>query len=165
MTTVRVARGLLALLAAALLLPAAAPAAGSADPGQVKSNATLPDIEDEVMCTICGTALQLANSPQANRERAFINELIARGKTKDQIKDALVAEYGAAVLAVPKAEGFDLAAYLVPIAGVLLAMIAIGLAARGWRRSGAGAEAARPEGAIDPADDERLRADLRRYEG
>ena len=32
------------------------------------------------MCTICGTTLQLSNSPQAERERVFINELIAAGQ-------------------------------------------------------------------------------------
>ena len=160
MRRVALALALLALLP----LPATAMAAAPPDSDQVKANATLPDIEDEVMCTICGTALQLANSPQAERERAFINELIAEGKTKDQIKDALVDEYGPEVLAVPKAEGFDLAAYLLPIAGVLIALVAIGLAARRWRRSGGGPGASAPADEIDPGDDERLRADLRRYE-
>jgi len=69
---------LVAAITCAALLPAAAAAA----------NASLPDIEDEVMCTICGTTLQLSDSPQAERERVFINELIAKGKTKDEIKAA-----------------------------------------------------------------------------
>ena len=68
---------------------------------------TLPDIEDEVMCPTCRTALNVANSPQADEERAFIRSLIAQGKSKEQIKEALAAEYGRAALAVPKAEGFD----------------------------------------------------------
>jgi cytochrome c-type biogenesis protein CcmH len=161
---VRLLRVPIAALAAVLLLGSPlALADGPADPGEVKSNATLPDIEDEVMCTICGTALQLANSPQANRERAFINDLIAKGKTKDEIKDALVDEYGPAVLAVPDAEGFDLAAFVVPVGGVLIALLLIGLAARRWRRSAAASPA--PVAALDADDDERLSADLRRYEG
>ena len=156
-------RALLAALLALFLLaaPAAAIADGVADPGEVRSNATLPDIEDEVMCTVCGTALQLSEAPQANRERAFINDLIAQGKTKDEIKDALVAEYGPAVLAVPEADGFDLTVFVLPIAGVLVAVVLIGLAARRWRRSGPPPSG--PVEASDPGDDERLEADLRRY--
>ncbi len=63
-----------------LLLPAAATAQANPEP-----QASLPDIEDEVMCTICGTALQLSDSPQAERERAFINDLIGEGE--DQGRD------------------------------------------------------------------------------
>ena len=40
--------------------------------------------------------------------------LIAEGKTKDEVKDALVAEYGENVLAVPGNDGFGLAAWLFP---------------------------------------------------
>jgi cytochrome c-type biogenesis protein CcmH/NrfF len=158
------ARSLVAALVALLLLsPAVAEAQRAGGNDRVEANATLPDIEDEVMCTICGTSLQLANSPQAERERAFINRLIAQGKTKDEIKDALVAEYGADVLATPDAEGFDLAVYVLPIAGVLAALVLIGLAARRWRRTAAASPA--PAATLDPDDEERLDDDLRRYDG
>ena len=75
---------------------------------------TVHDIEDEVMCPVCGTLLELADSPQAKREKVFVAKLVAAGKTKAEIKDALVAQYGQSVLALPKASGFDLSAYLVP---------------------------------------------------
>ena len=56
---------------------------------------TLPDVEDEVMCPVCGTTLELASdSPQAIDEREQIRELIALGLTKEEIKDELVAEFG-----------------------------------------------------------------------
>jgi cytochrome c-type biogenesis protein CcmH len=129
------------------------------------ASASLPDLEDEVMCTICGTTLQLANSPQAERERALINSLIAEGKDKDQIKDALVAEYGPAVLAVPDASGFGLTAFIVPILGIAIALIAIALAARRWRRARRETVAAEPPpAALSASDEERLRVDLGRYE-
>ncbi len=146
---------LAAILAALALLPAAAHA----------TPASLPDIEDEVMCTICGTTLQLSSAPQAERERAFIKELIEQGKSKEQIKAALVAEYGENVLAVPEASGFGLAAFIVPIAGVLIALVAVGLAARRWRRAreadGPPPAAAAPAASSD--ESERLDSDLDRY--
>jgi cytochrome c-type biogenesis protein CcmH len=154
----RVALLSVAAIAFAALLPAAAPAA----------NASLPDIEDEVMCTICGTTLQLSSSPQAERERVFINELIAKGKTKDEIKAALVDEYGPEVLAVPGDDGFDLiGGWILPVVAVLAGATLVGFAARRWRRDqrrdeAVAAPTAGPE--PDPADEKRLSDDLRRYE-
>jgi cytochrome c-type biogenesis protein CcmH len=144
-----------AILALLALMPAGASAAA----------ASLPDIEDEVMCTICGTTLQLSSSPQAERERDFINRLIAQGEDKDEIKQALVAEYGENVLAVPEASGFGLAAFIVPIAGVLIALVLVGLAARRWRhaRDSNAPGAGPPPPAASDAESERLDSDLGRY--
>ena len=88
---------LAALVAAIGVGLLALPGASGASP-----RASLPDIEDEVMCPICGTLLELSSSPQAERERAFIRREIAKGRSKQQIEDTLVAEYGNEVLAVPK---------------------------------------------------------------
>jgi cytochrome c-type biogenesis protein CcmH len=148
---------ILASLALAVVAVAASPA-WAAEP-----RASLTDIEDEVMCPICGTPLSLAAAPQAERERAFIRRLIDRGQTKDEIKDALVREYGDEVLATPDSGGFDLAAWLVPAGGLLLAAIALVIGVRQWRRRGADREPAAAD-ELDPADSERLRSDLARYD-
>ena len=89
-----------------LLALALAPAAFAAEP-----KTTLPDVEDEVMCVECGTALNVSTSPVADREREFIRRRIAEGMSKPEIKAALVEEYGAKVLAVPEGGGFDVAAW------------------------------------------------------
>lgn len=89
--------------------------------------ASLPDIEDEVMCVSCNVALNVAESPQAYREREFIRVLVEQGLTKDQIKARLVDEYGKDVLAMPESDdGIGLAALLVPIV-VVLGLIAAAL--------------------------------------
>jgi cytochrome c-type biogenesis protein CcmH len=152
-----------ALAMVALAVPTAA--ATAAEP-----RASLPDIEDEVMCIVCGVSLELATeAPQAIQEREFIRGLIAQGLTKDEIKDRLVDEFGSEVLAVPGNSGFDLAAWLVPGIAIVFAGGAIFVALRRWRRAGttpdgggsAGPEAAEPEAV---ADRERLDADLARYD-
>src|SRR4051794_41505564 len=114
----RVAAAALAI-AAMLLLPTAALASSAVrvDPQQPKT--TLPDVEDEVMCPVCGTALNLSFSPQADRERAFIQREINEGKTKEQIKDDLVEQYGTNVLAEPPKSGFDLTAWRVSGVAIL----------------------------------------------
>jgi cytochrome c-type biogenesis protein CcmH len=124
--------------------------------------ASLPDIEDEVMCLECGTPLNLSNAPVADRERAFIRREIARGRTKEQIKDALVDRFGPAVLAEPEDEGFGLAAYVVPVLLALLALLGVFAAARRWRRRPA-REATAPR-RPDPADEQRLERELAAYD-
>lgn len=149
----------LGLLAAALLAASAAPAAAAVP--QVEQN----EIEGEVMCPVCGTLLELAESPQALRQKAFVARLIADGRSKDEIKDALVAEYGEEVLALPSGDGFNLSAYLVPIVAFLLAAVALAFGVRRWRRDGgdSGSAGAGPTGPSE-ADSKRLDADLSRYD-
>ena len=160
--------GLAAIAAAAMLvLPAAALGSSAVVVNPQQPKTTLPDVEDEVMCPICGTALNLSFSPQADRERAFIRREIAAGKTKEEIKDDLVAQYGTEVLAEPRKSGFDLTAWLVPGLAILIVAVAIAIGLRRWRRAGRShdreADAA-PDEALDPAERERLDSDLARYD-
>jgi cytochrome c-type biogenesis protein CcmH/NrfF len=122
--------------------------------------ASLPDIEDEVMCVECGTVLSVSDSPVANQERAFIRQQIAEGKSKQQIKDALVAEYGEHVLADPGTSGFNKALWLVPIVLVVAAAAGIGVALSRWRRRAPAPEEELPP-ELSPEDAERLDAELR----
>jgi cytochrome c-type biogenesis protein CcmH/NrfF len=145
-------------LLAALLVLALAPAAAAGCP-----KTSLGDVEDEVMCPVCGTPLELASeAPQAERERALIARLVDDCQSKEQVKARLVAEFGGEVLALPDNEGFDLAAYLVPGLGLLIGGGALTAAALGWRRTrrrdGSGAPPP------DSAASERLQSDIDRYE-
>jgi cytochrome c-type biogenesis protein CcmH len=148
-----------ALLAALLALALLAPAAVAAEP-----RASLTDIEDEVMCLECGTALNVSNSAVADQEREFIAELIAQGKTKQEVKDALVAEYGPRVLAEPADDGFELTAWLVPVLAAAAALALVALTARRWRRTRP-ADDGEPDGAgLDPDDARRLDAELAAFD-
>jgi cytochrome c-type biogenesis protein CcmH len=143
-------------LATMVAFAALAAPAFAADP-----QTNLADIEDEVMCPICGTTLELSDSPQAEREREFIREQIADGRSKDEVKDALVAEYGEDVLALPDADGFDLAAWVVPALVILLGALGVGVAiARLARRRDGEA----PGEDLDPADAARLDRDISGYD-
>ena len=142
-------------LAIAALLAAGAAAA---------PRTSLTEISSEVMCPVCGTLLELAESPQAQREKAFISRLVAAGRTKAQIKDALVAEYGNEVLALPRGSGFDLSAYLVPVIAFVVAVLALAVGVARWRRAGRGPDRGPPTAGPSPEDSERLDADLARYD-
>jgi cytochrome c-type biogenesis protein CcmH len=124
----------------------------------------ISDVEDEVMCPICGTLLELSDSPQARREKAFIAEMIAAGRSKAEIKDALVDEYGSEVLAEPEGSGFELSADLVPAIAFLVAVVALAVGVARWRRRGGGGGSGPGAGPPPDADAKRLDADIARYD-
>jgi cytochrome c-type biogenesis protein CcmH len=148
----------LAVLVATLAMPAAALAAHC-------PKTTLGDIEDEVMCSICGTPLGLASeAPQAQRERAYIERLIADCRSKDQIKRALVAQFGESVLALPGDAGDDngiedVLVYVIPAVGIVLAAGAIAFALTRWRRQRPG-----PRAEATTPDSSRVDVDMERYD-
>jgi cytochrome c-type biogenesis protein CcmH len=147
-----------ALAALATLL--ASGVAGAAPP-----RASLQQIERQVMCVTCKIPLNVAQSPQADRERAFIQSLIDEGRSEAQIKDALVDQYGRAALALPSDSGFDAAAYLVPLGALLALLATLAVLLPRWRRrSRAQAAARRPTPALSAADARRLQDDLERFD-
>lgn len=155
-------RAAISVLVLAVL--AALPAPGLAQ----EPSASLAEIEREVMCVVCGVPLELAHeAPQARQQRTLIRGMIDEGRSKEEIKDVLVAEYGPDVLAVPGATGFDLTAWLVPGAAIVVAGGAILIGLRRWRRTtllaGGGSEGSEAD-SLDPQDAQRLESDLRRYE-
>lgn len=121
---------------------------------------SLLDLQDEVMCVICGVPLINAGGPQSDDERNFIRERADKCETKQQIKAALVAEYGDEVLAMPKKSGFDLTAYLVPIVVLVAALAAIVVGALKWRRGRDEDDTTSTGGPRSAAVDE----DLQRYD-
>jgi cytochrome c-type biogenesis protein CcmH/NrfF len=143
----------------ALLLALATPGPALA----VAPKASLVDIEDEVMCVTCKIPLNIAEGPQPNRERELIRNLIAQGRTKSQIKTALVAQYGSNVLALPADDGVGLTAYLVPLALLVLLAAGLALLLPRWRARTATSEPVAEGPELSSADATRLDEDLSRY--
>jgi cytochrome c-type biogenesis protein CcmH len=143
-------------------LALAAPAAAS------EEHPTLAELERELVCPTCKTTLEMSNAPVAERMRAFIRQRIAAGDTKSEIKDKLVAQFGESVLAAPPARGFNLLAWLVPIAGGLIAAVAVAVLALRWSRSRAapagGPSAADSSRPLDPESERRVDEELARFD-
>lgn len=161
----------LALITSLLLLIAGPGFSGAAEQPQGTTGvdkppvrASLPEIEDEVMCPVCGTLLGLSHSPAAERQRVFIRRLIAQGKTKDEIKDALVADYGGQVLALPENRGIDVWAYAVPVIGFGLGIIGVIWAIIAWRRRRPEREEDEPAEGPSGEDSDRLDRDMARFD-
>ncbi len=154
-------RGLAAIGVIVTLATAAfSPASGLA----VTARASLPAIERRVMCVTCKIPLIMAESPQADRERVFIRGLIAEGKTQSEIESALVGQYGPTALGLPSAHGFDLTAYLVPLAAVVALVATLALLLPRWRRRSRVRPDSPPAPALGAAERARLDADLARFD-
>jgi cytochrome c-type biogenesis protein CcmH len=144
------------LLALAFLFALAlAPAALASE-----QHPSLTELEGDVMCPICNTTLDQSSSPAARQLKALISRRIAAGDTKSEIKDRLVAEYGPQILAAPPRKGFNLLAWLLPIAGVLVGAALLGLLAFRSSRREPAAAAAR----LDPGLEQRVDEELARFD-
>jgi cytochrome c-type biogenesis protein CcmH len=154
-----------ALLRLGVLLAALAVVGSPAGALAASARTSLPAIERQVMCVTCKIPLNVAQSPQADRERAFIQGLIDQGETEAQIKSALVGQYGPTVLGLPRAHGFDLTVYVVPLAVLIALLTTLALLLPRWRRH-ARAQAARgaPPPTLAAGDAARLEADLARFD-
>jgi cytochrome c-type biogenesis protein CcmH len=147
-------------VAALLLAPGAAAS---------EQHPTLNELENEVMCPVCGTTLAQSDSPAAHQIERDISARIAQGWTKSRIKNSLVDTYGEEILASPPKHGFNLLAWLLPLVGVVAGGAVLGFAAWGWSRG-------RPEpesltapsrnghGPIDPELDRRVDEELARFD-
>jgi cytochrome c-type biogenesis protein CcmH len=148
-----------------LLLICLALAGAGATGARAAGRPSLPVIERQVMCVTCKIPLNVAQSVQADRERAFIQRLIDEGRSEAAIKRALVGQYGPAVLGLPSARGFDLSAYLVPLAVVLALVAMLLVLLPRWRRRARAQAALTADPPPLPAEDRaRLDADLARFD-
>ncbi len=149
----------LAVLAAALLL--AAPAAAKT------CRPTLANLETQIICPTCRTTLDQSSSPIADRIRAFIRARIAAGDCESDIKAKLVAQFGPSVLAAPPKKGFNLLAWVLPLAGVLAgAAVLAGLAWRWSRRREPAQSDPSSDGPVplEPELEQRLDEELARFD-
>ena len=146
----------IAALALAALLHAAPAAASEERPAAA-------ELESELVCPVCESTLDTSNAPVALRMKAFIRARIAAGDSKSEIKAALVDQFGPSVLAVPPKRGFELVAWLLPLAGLALGAVVVGLLAVHWSRRRAD-EPPDEEEPLDPALERRIDDELARFE-
>jgi cytochrome c-type biogenesis protein CcmH len=135
-------------------------------PSSASAHVSATAIEQQVMCVTCKIPLPEASSPQAEREKAYVRELVAKGLNERQVKNALIAEYGPAVLSLPKASGVNLAVYIVPPVVVLLALLGVAFAIPRWRRFGRERDrhSSAPPPKLSASDAARLDQDLARFD-
>ena len=119
-------------------------------------------MEAEIICPTCHTTLDQSDSAVASRMKIFIARRIAAGDTRSQIESRLIAIFGPSVVARPSTHGFDLLAWLLPLAGLIGGAAIVGFAA--WRWSRARAPAVATATPLDPELERRIDEELARFE-
>jgi cytochrome c-type biogenesis protein CcmH len=143
------------LFSALIALAATVPAALAAEPPRAA------DLEAELVCPVCETTLDQSNAPIAEQMKLFIRTRIAAGDSEQEIKDALVAQFGPGVLANPPKRGFGLLAWLLPLVALVAGAIATAVLVRSWSRR---EKEPGPETPIEPELDERVDEALARFD-
>jgi cytochrome c-type biogenesis protein CcmH/NrfF len=151
-------RRLAAMLAFALLLAGAGSAVAA-------GYDNLMSVESQFICTTCHEPLELVSSPQALSEKAYLESLLRRHLSSSQVKNAMVSQYGVAVLAKPPANGFNLTVYILPPAVLFGGLALLAYTLPKWRRRSRLAAVTAMEGAdqLTAGESQRLDAELENF--
>ena len=124
--------------------PAAQPSAEEA-----RLEARTSRVASELRCPVCqGLSIEDSPSDMARDMRGIVKEQLAEGKTPEEVKEYFVRGYGEWILLAPRAEGFNLAVYILPVIALVAGGALIVVLTKRWTRA-SGSPAA-PVAADDP---------------
>ena len=85
-------------------------------------------VASELRCPVCqGNSIQDSPSELAQEMKGVVRDQLASGKSPEEVKAYFVTKYGEWILLEPKASGFNLVAYLLPVVMVVVgSALAIG---------------------------------------
>jgi cytochrome c-type biogenesis protein CcmH len=130
-------------------------------------SATQTDLEESLTCQCgCGLTVHACNHLQCPSGIPLKEEIasqLALGKTREQVLSYFSGKYGEKILSSPTTSGFNLIAWVMPFAVVLIAATIIVVLARRWRRLPR-PEARPAPSAADPELRARLDAELDRWD-
>lgn len=154
----------LILLLALLLTATLTSNALAQEPRPTPSDDEVNAIAKELFCPVCeNTPLDVCPTEACKQWRALIRQQLAEGKTKKEIQQYFVVQYGARVLAEPPREGLNWLVYIVPPVLFITGVVILFSVFRSWKK---------PLSEIAPEDPEtsqdeyiqRLEAELRKRE-
>lgn len=112
--------------------------------GASDASARYDHLNHQLMCSCgCGQVLGECNHvgcPDSPVQLSELRTAMNTSMTDQQILDSFAAKYGATVLAAPRTQGFDLVAWIAPLAVFLAALLGTILLVRHWsvgRKNGA----------------------------
>lgn len=117
-------------------------------------------IAKQLYCPVCeNTPLDVCPTEACHQWRELIRQMLAEGKTEQEIKDYFVANYGARVLSEPPRTGFNWLVYIIPPVLILAGAVFLFNAFRAWTKpksaeAGAGQE---KEASTSSSEDEYIK--------
>jgi cytochrome c-type biogenesis protein CcmH len=92
------------------------------------------EIESMLKCPVCRSqSVRTSRSFMAEDMSRRIRQMVAEGRSKEEIREYFVARYGDYIVLAPRKEGFTWTVWLLPFALVLGGAVTIVAAARRWR--------------------------------
>ena len=92
-------------------------------------------IDRMIMCPVCpAETIDQAQVEISFQMRAVVREMLADGKQRDEILDFFVERYGKDILAAPPKTGANLVAWLAPVGGFGVGLVAVFLIIRSMSR-------------------------------
>jgi cytochrome c-type biogenesis protein CcmH len=102
--------------------------------GPASDEERVQQIAASVRCPTCrGQSVASSDAPAAEALRAEISRRVEAGEGDDEVRAALVAAYGDGILLNPPASGVAGLVWVLPVAGVVVALGALVLGFRRWR--------------------------------
>lgn len=126
----------------ALALSAAAPALMAQQTGTVQQapdtalERRTRELASQLRCPVCqGLSIQDSPTELAQDMKAVVREQLAQGKSEEEVTAYFVEKYGEWILLQPKAEGFNLTVYLLPVFSLVLGGGVVAMGIRRWTRN------------------------------
>jgi cytochrome c-type biogenesis protein CcmH len=93
------------------------------------------EVASQLRCPVCqGLSIQESPSELSQQMRAVVKDQLRAGKTPDEVKAYFVSKYGEWILLEPKARGFNILVYALPILLIAIGLAVIVTAVRKWTR-------------------------------
>lgn len=109
-------------------------------------------IDRMIMCPVCpAETIDQAQVEISFQMRAVVREMLAEGRTREEILDYFADRYGADILAAPPKSGANLLAWILPIVGVAAGLGALYLVIRAMTGGKPARVPATPAAPEDPA--------------
>jgi len=104
-----------------------------------QSPPTLSEVKKSLICLCeCNMTVEACEGAMACQSAEKLTteaqQLIGRGLNKEQVLASFVSRYGEHILAAPTKKGFNLAAWILPFAAILVSGFVIIIALRRWVR-------------------------------
>jgi cytochrome c-type biogenesis protein CcmH len=92
-------------------------------------------IANQLFCPVCeNIPLDVCDTQACRQWRDLIRQMLAEGKSEEEIKQYFTDNYGVRVLAEPPAEGFNWLVYVVPPVAFIIGVYLLFRAFLSWKR-------------------------------
>ena len=94
-------------------------------------------VASELRCPVCqGESIQDSPAALAQEMKAIVREQLSAGRTPDEVKAYFVEKYGEWILLRPKAHGWNVMVYLLPLLALVGGAAVVARVTRRWSTTG-----------------------------